>query len=101
MRASYGTSGNDQIGNYQFLETWSNTSFPFNGATGLYPLRLPNPDFSWEINKKLEANIDFGFFKNRVLFSVAFYRNRSGNQLINYSLPIRPALAASSEIKTL
>jgi len=81
------TSGSDQIGDYQFLETWTSTSNPYQGTSGLYPNRIANPDFSWAVNKKLSVGLDIGFFKDRILLSTDFYYNRSSNQLINYTLP--------------
>lgn len=86
IRASYGTTGNDQVGDYKYLDTWS-AALPYNGATALYPTALFNPDYGWEINKKLECAIDLGFFSNRVLLSAAWFRNRSSNQLVEYVLP--------------
>ncbi|TDH21413.1 SusC/RagA family TonB-linked outer membrane protein [Segetibacter sp. 3557_3] len=86
LRASYGTTGNDQIGDYQYLDTWGSTSFPYGGLSGLSPTRVYNPDYSWEINKKLEGALELGFLKDRILFTAGYYRNRSSNQLIGYTL---------------
>ena len=86
LRASYGTTGNDQIGDYQFLDSWSPTSNRYQG-TSLVPTRLFNGDYSWEINKKLEGSIELGFLKDKVLLTGTFFQNKSGNQLVNYSLP--------------
>ncbi|HEX6430810.1 MAG TPA: hypothetical protein VF008_24130, partial [Niastella sp.] len=44
-------------------------------------------NYSWEVSRKLEAAFDLGLFKDRLMISVAWYRNRSGNQLVSYSLP--------------
>lgn len=87
IRGSFGTTGNDQIGDYRFLNLWSSSFTPYGGTPGLVPSNLYNPNFEWEINKKLEAAIELGFIKDRILFSLAYYRNRSNNQLINYKLP--------------
>ncbi|GLU45109.1 SusC/RagA family TonB-linked outer membrane protein [Allomuricauda sp. NBRC 101325] len=87
LRASYGTSGNDQIGNYQYLDTYSFGSNQYNNVVGLYPTRLFNPDFSWESNKKLEFALDLGLFNDRVILNGAHYRNRSSNQLVGIPLP--------------
>lgn len=87
LRASYGTTGNDQIPDYQYLDSWSSTNYPYNGMAGLYPSRLFNPDYSWEVNRKLEAAIELGFFKDNLQLSVSYFRNRSSNQLIQYALP--------------
>lgn len=87
IRVSYGITGNDQIGNYQYLDSWKNTANPYEGTPGLTPSRLFNPDYAWEVNKKLEVALELGFLKDRILFTTAFFKNRSSNQLINYNLP--------------
>ncbi|HEU4609419.1 MAG TPA: TonB-dependent receptor, partial [Chitinophagaceae bacterium] len=86
LRASYGTTGNDQIGDYQYLDSWSPTSFPYGGVTGLSPTSIYNPDYSWEINKKFEAALELGFLKDRILLTANYYNNRSSNQLVGYTL---------------
>lgn len=90
LRASYGTTGNDQIGDYQFLDLYS-APFgppPYQGATGLTPTQLANPLLQWEETSKLQFGLDLGFFKDRILFNTDYFRNRSSNELGNYGLPI-------------
>ena len=87
IRSSYGITGNDQIGDYQFLNTYTTSGLIYDGATGLQPTRLYNPDFAWETNKKFEAAMELGFFKDRVFFTSAFYQNRSSNQLTGIPIP--------------
>lgn len=86
LRVSYGTTGNDQIGDYQYLDSWSSAGFPYGGVSGLAPSRVYNPNYGWEVNKKFEAALDLGFFKDRVLLSAGYYNNRSSNQLVGYTL---------------
>jgi TonB-linked SusC/RagA family outer membrane protein len=86
LRASYGTTGNDQIGDYQYLDVWSNSPYPYQGPS-VTPLRLLNRDYSWEVNRKMEFGIDLGFLKDDILLSAVYYLNKSSNQLINYRLP--------------
>lgn len=81
LRGSYGTTGNDQIGDYQYLDTYSIAELQYNGIAGLQPTRLFNKDFGWEINKKLEAAIELGFLNDRIFTTAAWYQNRSSNQL--------------------
>ena len=87
LRASFGTTGSDQIGNYQFLNTYTPTGNTYNGIIGLEPVRLFNPNFSWEVNKKLEIAMDLGFFNDRVFVTVAYFKNRSSSQLVGIPLP--------------
>lgn len=97
LRASYGASGNDQIGNYQYLDTWSSSFYPYNGTAGLYPTHLSNPDYGWEVNRKLEGALELGFLKDRILLTGSWFLNRSGNQLISYKLPSQTGFPTITE----
>jgi TonB-linked SusC/RagA family outer membrane protein len=90
LRASYGTTGNDQIGDYQYLDQYFNvySDLPYQNSNGLAPINLPNPYLQWEETRKLSAGIDLGFFSDRILLDVVYYRNRSSNQLLSYDLPV-------------
>ncbi|WP_165835265.1 SusC/RagA family TonB-linked outer membrane protein [Chryseobacterium viscerum] len=94
LRASYGITGNDQIGDYQFLDSWQPGSQTYQGTGTLRPSALANPNYTWEENKKLEAAVDLGFLKDRLLFSANYYRNRSSNQLVAYRLPYLTGFAS-------
>lgn len=91
LRTSYGTTGNDQVNYYQFINTYSpGFTFgivPYQGVVGILADNFFNPNYSWEVNRKFEAALETGFLKDRLLLSVSHYRNRSGNQLIAYPLP--------------
>lgn len=87
LRVSYGTSGNDQIPDYQYLSTYSTVSSTYQGVTGLLPKQLSNPYFAWELDKKLEGGLDLGFLQDRVDLSASYFRNRTSNQLVQYPLP--------------
>jgi TonB-linked SusC/RagA family outer membrane protein len=87
LRASYGIAGNDQLGDYQYLDTYSSSSGTYQGIIGLQPDRLSNPDFAWETNRKFESGIELEFLNSRILGSVSYYRNQSSNQLVGFPLP--------------
>ncbi len=87
LRTSFGVTGNDQIGDYKYLDLWTSTSNPYQGIPGLRPVSLFNPDYNWEKNNKWEAGLELGFFNDRLSAELSFYRHRSSNQLINYRLP--------------
>lgn len=86
LRASYGTTGSDNIGDYNFLNTYNVTGFDYDGTTALAPSGIFNPLFGWETNKKLEAALELGFFDNRLLLNTSWYQNRSSNQLVGIPL---------------
>jgi len=88
LRGSYGTTGSDAVGDYGYLTRWSsNGVVPYNGIPGLIPTQHANPDFQWQVNKELEGAIDLRFIRDRIHLSVAYYRNRVGNQLISFPIP--------------
>jgi len=87
IRTSYGLTGSDQIGDYQFLNTYSSGSQLYSGLTGLRPNRLFNPDFGWEKNLKFEAGLELGFVKDKIFLSTSYFQNRSSNQLVGIPLP--------------
>ncbi|HWV72244.1 MAG TPA: SusC/RagA family TonB-linked outer membrane protein [Pseudosphingobacterium sp.] len=89
LRASYGVLGSDQIGNYQYFDSYTSINYLYNGIAGMVPSRIANPSYRWEQTKKLEAAIDLGFLNDQISFSAAFYRNRSNNQLVSYPLSIQ------------
>jgi len=87
IRASYGTSGNDQIGDYQFLDTYGTSGLTYSGISGLQPSRLSNADFGWETNVKFEVALEAGFFNDRIFTSASWFINKSSNQLVGIPLP--------------
>ncbi|TAN02229.1 MAG: SusC/RagA family TonB-linked outer membrane protein [Chitinophagaceae bacterium] len=87
LRASYGSTGNDQLGDYKYLSTYTSSSYAYQGVSGLYPTQLTNPYYGWERVNKLELGLNLGFIHNRILLDADWYRNRTGNQLVGYALP--------------
>ncbi|WP_437921228.1 SusC/RagA family TonB-linked outer membrane protein [Sphingobacterium sp. LRF_L2] len=86
LRSSYGWVGNDKIGDYQYFDSYQSVSYLYNGIAGMVPTRLANSNFQWETTRKFEVAFDLSILKDRLSLSAAFYKNLSGNQLINYSL---------------
>jgi TonB-linked SusC/RagA family outer membrane protein len=81
LRGSYGITGNDGIGNYNYLSTFSTTEI-YDGKPGLTPVRLANPNLQWETIKKRELALSLEFFKGRISFEGTYYDNLTYNQLV-------------------
>jgi TonB-linked SusC/RagA family outer membrane protein len=94
LRGSYGLTGSDAVGDYQYLTRWSkipNLSNPlpdYDGSSSLISLQAVNPNYQWQVNKKLEAALSLGFFEDRINMELAYYRDRCGNQLSKYPTPL-------------
>ncbi|SMC57263.1 TonB-linked outer membrane protein, SusC/RagA family [Pedobacter nyackensis] len=87
LKASYGTTGNDQIGNYAVLSSYLPTTTTYQGLSGFYPANLENPYLEWELTKKINLGLDLGFLKDRIVLSANYFVNRTSNQLLSYTEP--------------
>lgn len=85
IRASYGTTGNDQIGNYQYLNLYSSFDVDrsYQGLVSLAPAGLPNPYLQWEETRKLNLGLDVSLRNDRAMLTLNYFRNRSSNQLLD------------------
>jgi TonB-linked SusC/RagA family outer membrane protein len=85
VKASFGTTGSDQIGDYSYLNLYGNVATDggsYQGTVGLAPFDIfPNPYLQWEETKKLSTTINLGFFNDRLLMEGTWYKNRCSNQL--------------------
>lgn len=88
LKASYGTTGSDQIEDYAYLSLYQsvNPGVPYGGGGGLLPTRLTNPFIHWENVRKLSIGTDGGVLADRIIFSINYFKNRSSNQLLTYGI---------------
>jgi TonB-dependent starch-binding outer membrane protein SusC len=95
LRGSYGVTGNDQIGDYQYAQSWNiSTTAPYGGVQGVYPATPGNNLLAWELVHKLEGALELGAWQDRLFFSAAWYRDWSGNQLLYKLLPLQTGYQA-------
>lgn len=99
IKSSFGTTGNDQIGEYLFLSLYTPVTLgvPYQGINTIQLNNLPNPYIQWEQTKKLSVGVDLGFLGERVLISANYFRNRSSNQLLAYQLPIMTGFSSITQ----
>jgi len=85
FRGSYGTNGNDQIPDYGYLSYYS-AGYPGYQGTSLSANTLANPNYRWELNRKIDLALDLGFLNDRIIFTTDVFRDRTDNQLLYYTL---------------
>ncbi|WP_256005684.1 SusC/RagA family TonB-linked outer membrane protein [Pedobacter deserti] len=85
LRMSYGTIGNDQIGDYRYenLYVVGFDSVPYQGTQGLYTYGPPNASLEWVATTKLNFGLEVGILSNRLMLETNYYINRSSNQLLD------------------
>lgn len=99
LRVSYGLTGNDQVGDYNYLENWSPAANPYQGTAALTLGRIFNPNFEWETNKKAEISLQLGFFEDKFKLTSTYFRNRSSNQLV--FAPLSPSVGFPGVLRNL
>lgn len=92
LRASYGFTGNERIGNFQFLGTWGATTY--NGSSGVGPSSLSNPNLQWERTREANIGLDVAFWKGRLSFTAEVYDNVTDALLFAEPLPATTGFGA-------
>jgi len=88
LTASYGTSGNDRIGNFSSQQLYAaGVASDYAGSPGLIPSQVPNPKLSWEETKQLDIGISAAVLKNRLTVNVDYYEKNTTGLLLNNPLP--------------
>jgi TonB-linked SusC/RagA family outer membrane protein len=87
---SYGITGSDNVADYSYIAQYAPpfNTYPYNSQSVLVPVINPNPNFRWQSNRELEGAIALGLLNDRINIHVAWYRNRSGNQLVAFPTPL-------------
>ncbi len=102
LRVGYGFSGNEAIGDYNDVVTYSPSGVPaIDPVTGepsviLVPNHNGNPDLKWEENKEINIGIDYGFAKNRFVGSVEYFNKTTYDMLGRFNVPQPPNISSTT-----
>ncbi len=92
LRASWGKTGNDRIGEYQYVpRVASGLGAVFGNEPVLLPgatlTSLANPDLRWEETVQTDIGIELGLFDNQLLIEADAYRKFTSGILFNAPIP--------------
>ena len=89
LRASYGITGNDNIGNYTHIANIGEYNYVFNGAlvSGASGSNIANTDLAWERTAQFDFGVDISLFDNRFSFSYDYYKKATDNMIQNRPIP--------------
>ncbi|MBB4080737.1 TonB-linked SusC/RagA family outer membrane protein [Lewinella aquimaris] len=90
LRASWGQTGNQEIGNYASQLTFgTGPSVVFNGNVegSVTPQRIANPDLRWETTEQFNIGIDASILNGRIYGSVDYFLKNTKDLLFNLPLP--------------
>jgi TonB-linked SusC/RagA family outer membrane protein len=80
LRVGFGTSGNDDIGNYT-AQTYY-VSQNLLGMQGLVRGNIGNTNLQWETVLKTNLGVDFGLFKERINGTLDVFSNKTSNMIV-------------------
>ena len=86
FRASYGITGNAEIGNFAARGLYS-TVGSYLGATGLTPTQLANAELGWEQAEEANIGMDYSFLRGRFSGSIDAYSRVNNELLFDRPLP--------------
>lgn len=89
LRASWGISGNNAVGDYDQIARLESAPYTFGGvqANGQAPSNFANPDLGWEESETVNIGLDFGLLNDRIYASAEYYVRKTSDLLINIPVP--------------
>ena len=93
VKASYGSQGNDAIGQYMYTDLYSVTNDGSDGISIMFGQK-GNPNITWETNSNLNVGVEFGFWQDRLSGSIDYFYRKTSDML--FSVPVAPSLGYSS-----
>lgn len=85
LKASYGLTGNSEIGNYASRGLYGPNAY--GGLGGQSPIQLPNNNLKWESTTSFDAGIEASTFNKRVTIEVDYYQRKTKDLLLSVELP--------------
>ena len=88
LRASYGITGNQEIGLYRSLPRYITVGEVFGNTTAVgirpAPNGIPNPDLTWEQTSQLDIGTDFVAWNGRLNITADYYRKETTDLIFEF-----------------
>lgn len=100
LRASYGVTGNQAIGNFDSRALYAKSGDYISGtalAAGLAPSNLANTDLAWEKATTLDVALEFSLFKDRVSGTIGYYNRVNSDLLLAQPLPLTSGFSSINQ----
>jgi TonB-dependent starch-binding outer membrane protein SusC len=86
VKASYGTNGNERIGDYNSLLLYSPGAY-YSGVNTMNVSQLSSPNLGWENTQSSNLGISASMLKSRLNIDVDFWRKVTSDLLYNVPVP--------------
>lgn len=90
FRVGYGITGNEKIGAYGYIPTYSTGSYIFGShvVSTLMAQTMANPSLHWEEVRQTNFGVDLSMFHSRLNFSIDAYVKNTADMLVKAAIPI-------------
>ena len=97
LRASWGQTGNNQIGNFGSIALIGQDNYVIDGGleAGAFTSTSPNADLSWETNTALNFGVDLGFWNDKFLLTAEYYVSNTTDLLLSVPVPQQSGFSQS------
>jgi TonB-dependent starch-binding outer membrane protein SusC len=85
LRASYGLTGNAEIGDFDHLGLYGTSAYGL--IPGLVPTQIPNPNLNWEKTTQFNIGVEFGIIRDRITGEIDYYDKNTRDLLLNVPVP--------------
>lgn len=93
VRASYGVTGNQSVGNFASLNLYGTNIYA--DYRGVLPSQLGNNDLGWEKTSQFNLGLDLSLLDSRINFVLDYYNKRTSDVLYRINLPQTSGFANS------
>lgn len=102
VRAGFGITGNERIGDYASFALMENTNLTFDGSsniagTHISPTSAENKNLKWETTEQYNIGLDMGFLNNRLTVTVDGYFKKTKDLLMKVKMPLYTGFSSGQQ----
>lgn len=89
LRASWGQTGNERIGQFKYLTQYGTENVALDGSlvTAVRQTQMSNPNITWETVEQTNIGLDFGLWNNQIFGEIDWYTKDTKDILLNLAIP--------------
>ena len=89
LRASFGITGNNNIGNYRSLAAMTSSNYVLGNSlvNGKVLGSFANSNLGWEQSQQTDIGMDLGLFNNKVTLVAEYYHRTTDDMLLSVQIP--------------
>jgi len=98
IRASWGSLGNNSIGDYDYINAYGSANYSFGGTivSGVAPLAITNPLLTWEKTNVTNIGLDVAALNNKLSFEFEWFNRSTKDILIDLPIPLVNGIPTNS-----